>query len=105
MEFDHPQLVGTSIVDYKTGKDVYAEAALQLNGLGNCEFIGMDSGEEIPMPKIDNAVVVHIRPEKWSVVPALYNDTVFHRFLGALHTAEWMLKDSKQAIGRPLKWT
>lgn len=104
MLFDHPQLPGHTMVDYKTGKGVYSEAALQLTALAYCEFIGMDDGTEIELPPIDNGVVVHIRPDKWEVIPVRLDAKVFQRFVGALHTAEWQLRDAKQALGRPLNW-
>lgn len=50
----------TAIVDWKTGTRIYPEAALQLSGYANGEFIGTDDGDELPLPSIDVGIVVHL---------------------------------------------
>ena len=50
----------TAIVDWKSGKAIYPDVALQLVGYANGEFIGTDQGEELPLPQIDLGIVVHL---------------------------------------------
>src|SRR5690348_5762134 len=47
------------LLDTKTGKDVYGEAALQLAAYRHAEFIGVaETGDELPMPKVDRCGVL-----------------------------------------------
>jgi hypothetical protein len=52
------------VVDYKSGRSVYAEVALQLSAYARGEFIGASDGvTELPMPQVDQTVgaVLHLR--------------------------------------------
>lgn len=49
-----------AICDWKTGKSVYAEAAIQVCAYANAEFIGTIEGEELPLPEIDVGIIVHL---------------------------------------------
>lgn len=53
-----PARDGLTMIDFKTGKDSYSEHALQLAAYRNADFIAMQSGEEIPMPPTEAALVV-----------------------------------------------
>jgi hypothetical protein len=50
----------TAIVDWKSGKAIYPEVALQLAAYANGEFIGTDDGETLDPPSIDVGIVVHL---------------------------------------------
>lgn len=56
--------------DYKTGKGVYGEVALQLAAYRYAEFIGRDD-EEVPVPEVDACVVLHLTPKGYSLVPVV----------------------------------
>jgi hypothetical protein len=62
---DFLAVVGGKLVigDYKTGKAVHGEVALQLGALARAEVIVEDDGTERPMPKVETGLVVHLRPE------------------------------------------
>jgi hypothetical protein len=49
-----------AILDWKTGKAIYPEAALQLCAYANGEFIGDLSGDETTMYEIDVGIVIHL---------------------------------------------
>lgn len=51
----------TAIVDWKSGSGIYPEAALQLSGYANGEFIGTDDGEELGLPSLEVGIVVHLQ--------------------------------------------
>jgi hypothetical protein len=52
------------IVDFKTGKAVYAEVALQLAPYARGEFIGAPDGRtELPMIPVDLGAVLHLRAD------------------------------------------
>lgn len=50
------------LMDWKTGKRIYGEAALQLAAYRNAEFYLDEAGTEQPMPEVDGLMVVHVTP-------------------------------------------
>jgi hypothetical protein len=53
--------------DVKTGKAIYVETRLQLVAIARAEFAGVPGvNRKWPIPKIQQLVVVHIRPEAYS---------------------------------------
>lgn len=60
---------GVYLVDYKTGKDVYADAALQLTALSSAEFVGLPDGSEVPLPELDGLAVIRLAADDWDMVP------------------------------------
>lgn len=50
------------LMDWKTGKNVYGEVALQLAAYRNAEFYLDADGNEQPMPEVDGLAVVHVTP-------------------------------------------
>ena len=56
----HPSY-GTTLIDFKTGKGVYAEHAIQLAGYAAAWHHVID-GEDHPAPRVDTLAVVHVRP-------------------------------------------
>lgn len=69
-------------VDNKTTRSgVHEEVGLQLTAYGKADKIIRPDGSEIPMPEADAAVVLHVRPEGWKLVPVRYDDELFDVFL------------------------
>lgn len=98
----------TLIIDYKTGGDVeeekgvYPEASLQLCAYSRADFVGMPNGQEAPLPEIDGAAVVHVRPEGWRLVPVRIDDDVFESFLYIREVFRWLEVVSKDVLGVPI---
>jgi hypothetical protein len=73
------------IVDYKTGKAIYPEAAIQLNSYARGDFIADGAtGTELPLPLIDYLIVV--RPKRrggYEVKVYEPSQAVFDLFLAA----------------------
>lgn len=72
------------VVDYKTGKGVYAEVALQLAAYRNAEIYRSGLGEERPMAELgvcEEGYAVHIRPEGYRVFPVQVGPEVHQAFL------------------------
>ena len=89
------------LIDVKTGKGVYAETALQLVAYRNAEFIGMPDGSEAPMPPVDGAAVLHIRPDGWALVPVASGDREWAFFTRACFMARFEA-ESRDMIGRAI---
>lgn len=88
--------------DVKTGKGVYAEAALQMSAYAHADFIGLPNGEEVPMPPVDCGVVLHLRPEGYKLIPVRVDEEVFLAFKYVREVFRWTEETSKDVLGVPL---
>jgi hypothetical protein len=98
---DHPEFVRL-LLDYKTGKGVYNETALQLNAYAGAEFIGMPDGSEQPVPPLDGLGVVHITADGWELIPVRLDPEIFRAFLYVREVFRWLEVTSKEALGTPI---
>lgn len=92
--------------DLKTGKGHYSETRLQLAALGAAEFIGMPNDpKQYPMPRIEQYVVLHVRPDAYANGYQLYqvyiHPTDFAAFLGALAIYRWA--EAQPSKGDPIQ--
>ena len=98
--------VGRYIIDIKTGKGVYPEAALQQTAYRYGEFIAVGD-EEVPMPKVDGAMILHLMATKWKLIPVVTDESSWFAFRSALHTAKWMTGKGEgfndSAVGRVIQ--
>jgi hypothetical protein len=90
------------VVDTKTGKGVWPEAALQLAAYRHADFFGRPDGTEDPIPTCSGGLVLHLRPQGHQVVPVDTGPEVFDTFLSALDVFRWVNIDSAHVIGH--KW-
>lgn len=102
--------VVTLLLDTKTGGDVaegrgvYPEVALQLAAYGRAEFVGAASGQELPLPELDGAAVLHVNASGWRIVPVdALNPEVFRTFLFVREVFRWREVLSKEVLGTPLE--
>lgn len=104
----------TILADTKTGKDIYPEVALQLALYRNAEFVLMPDGSEVPMPRVDGAVVLHLcpeRPEGYRLIPVQTDEAVFRSALYVREVFRWIDEAQKGVLGLPaagpdtLAWT
>lgn len=105
--------LGRVLIDYKSGKDVYPETALQMAAYRHAEFIGLPDGTEWPMPQVDGCVVLHL-PEHapgweptasdpgYSLIPVIADEQVFTAFKYVREVFRWQEETSKGVIGAPL---
>lgn len=90
------------LTDIKTGRGVYGEVALQLSAYAHADFIGMPDGTEVPMPAVDGAAVLHLRPQSYKLVPVVADETVFRSFLYAQQVAHFCDEVAAQCLLAPL---
>lgn len=95
------------LVDFKTGSGVYPEVGLQMSAYANAEFIGKPDRSEHPMPKVDHAAVVHLRPEGYSFIPVRIDEEVFQSFMYAREVFRWceFISGDKAnpVVGKPIE--
>ena len=79
---------GLTLGDIKTGKGVYLEVALQLAAYRFAEFATTaHNNEKVDMPKTERAVVLHLRPDSWELVPVQADTEAFQMFLHVSNVA------------------
>jgi hypothetical protein len=80
---------GLVLLDVKTGRGVYPEAALQLAAYAHAEFTGHPDGTEHPLPEVDGGAVLHLRPAGYQLIPVPVGQAVLEAFLAALAVFRW----------------
>lgn len=88
------------IWDLKTGKSgVWPEVALQLNAYANADVIIDAAGVERPMPEIEGAAVLSLRPDAYKLVPVRLGEDIFEVFRHLLGVLAWETEGSKTVLG------
>lgn len=86
--------------DNKTGKGVYAEAALQLSALAGCDFIIREDGSEEEIPALQELAALHVRPRSWKFITVARREECFSAFLAARELMTWSEKVAPYVLGR-----
>jgi hypothetical protein len=95
-----------NIVDYKTGKGVWPEVALQLGAYSRATVAWTRSGVEVEPPRAERAWVLHLRPDKYpetgyALVPIDLDDEFYRQFREA-QALDAGRAAREQAIGDPV---
>lgn len=94
------------LIDYKTGKGVYPETALQLAAYRHAEFIGAPDGSEIPMPEVDATVVLHIPDDgEYQLIEVASGPEIFQAFKYVREVFRFMEETSKTVLLGPFPST
>ncbi len=89
------------ICDIKTGKSgAWPDVALQLSAYANADFIIDAAGERRPLPQIDAAAVLTVRPDGYRLIPVRLGDDVFDTFKALIEVSNWEHDVSKTVIGK-----
>lgn len=88
------------IIDYKTGKAVYDEVALQLAAYARAEFIGATDGvTELPMVAPEAGAVLHLRADgTYQFRLVRIDDPIFAAFCYAREVYRWLNETAKTAL-------
>lgn len=93
-----------TLLDIKTGNNVYAETALQLAGYAEAEFTATpDNPTQIDLPEWDRFGVVHLRPDDWTLIPFDITEDTRMAFHAARELYTWVKEDAPTAIGYAVK--
>lgn len=90
----------TWILDYKSGKGVYADHALQLSAYAHADAWVDGDGNAQPMPDIDCGAVVHVRSDGYDVVPLDIGDDVYKVFRHGSMVARWNATQEQARKGK-----
>ncbi len=90
------------LVDFKTGKGVYPQVALQLAGYRYADtFLGGPDASETEMPEVDGCAVLHLRPDGYDLIPIRVDDDTFTTLQYTREMHRWQIEGSKEAVGAP----
>lgn len=115
----------TAVVDIKTGRNVWPEAALQINAYAYADFLIADPNhpgaqqvnpgrgrryyewhgppaDEIEMPDVQAGYVLHLRPEGYDLLPVPIRDDLYDLFLSLFSILDWEDRVKKTVIGAPM---
>lgn len=93
----------TYLIDLKTGIGIYPETALQLAGLGFAEFMGWaEDPRKHPIPPVDRYAVLHLRPDKFDLVPYRVTEDTFQQFLRCLRLYQWLHGEARKVMEEPV---
>jgi len=99
-----PEVAGRLlVVDYKTGSTgPYPEWAVQLSAYAHAEHLWLDDGTEVPMPAVDGAAILRIRPDFYAL--HLVTDTAgpFRVFTVMCEAARWFHDETDGLITDPV---
>lgn len=99
----YKHLIGQPLVaDYKSGKGVYAEAAMQLAAYRHAPSILLPDGTETDMLPTVGGLVVHLRPDAYQCHFVEAGPADFGGFLSALGMSKWLNGRGKEAIERAM---
>lgn len=90
VEGNETALVGVAHQDNKTTRSgVHAEVSLQLAAYSHAEYLVRDDGSTVRNKPSDLAMVLHVRPEGWRLVPvrAGYRELIMFRTL--IEVSKW----------------
>lgn len=93
-----------TIIDFKTTRSgVSAKVALQLAAYARADVM-FDGQIEVPMPQVEHAAALWLRPDKWGLFPLRIDDDIFETFLSLRRTFEWEARQSKTAMLAPTSY-
>lgn len=92
------------IIDFKTTRSgISAKVALQLAAYARADVM-FEGQTEVPMPQVQEAAALWLRPDKWGLFPLRIDDDIFETFLSLRRTFEWEARQSKTAMLAPTSY-
>lgn len=96
--------------DFKTGKGIYPDVALQLSAYEHSESVLLDDGTSVPMLPVDGAFALHLReydpeiPEDrgYSFIPVTTGQAAWDAFRYVREVMRWMEDTSKHVLSQPI---
>lgn len=95
----------TVMIDWKSGgAKAYPETALQLTAYSRGEYVIRPDGEQLEVPRIDGAMVIHVPNEgPWAIVPMQVGDREWDAFRALRSLCEWKKDREKVVVGDATK--
>lgn len=88
------------LLDWKTGKGVYGDVALQLAAYRYCD-LALVNGAEVALPFVERTGVVHLRADGYDLYPVEAGQQQWRDFLAAVRVARFC-DGSRELVGSSL---
>lgn len=90
-----PRAGGRYLIDWKTGRSVYPETALQLAAYAHAEHYVTLDGAERPVAElgIQRGLMVHLRADDFDVYPMRIDELAYRVFRHVAYVARWVRWD------------
>ena len=96
--------------DFKTGKGIYPDVALQLAAYEHAESVLLDDGTSVPMLAVDGAFALHLREydpafpadRGYSFIPVTTGQAAWDAFRFVREVMRWMEDTSKHVLSQPI---
>ena len=89
------------LIDVTTAASgIWPDVALQLCAYARADCLLAPNGERRPLPQIDAAAALHLRPDGYQLKPIRIGDDVFETFLALAQVASWERETSKTVVGK-----
>lgn len=90
-----------TLIDFKTTRSgISAKVALQLAAYSHADVM-FDGDTEVPMPQVEQAAALWLRPDNWGLFPLRIDEDIFDTFLSLRRIFEWEARQSKTAMLAP----
>ena len=90
-----------ALIDYKSGRSVHADSALQLAGYRHADsYVALPDTSAEPVPEVDVAFVLHLRPRSYQLVPVDTSEHVYQTLLYAREVYRWITETSRDVLGQ-----
>lgn len=89
---------GIGLIDFKTGKGIYPEYALQVAAYARADFIGRRDGSTSKMPHVDWCACLHLRPDFAAIHKVRDIDISFTSFLYLREVFRWQNEMASNAF-------
>jgi len=91
------------LVDYKSGKAVYPDTALQLAAYRYSEAcLGLPDATDQRVPEVDGCAVLLLGPKRFLFTPVRADEEVFRAFLYVREVFRWQEELSSEVVGHAL---
>lgn len=98
------------LIDFKTGKAIYPDVALQLAAYAHAEYVLLDDGTSVDMLPVDGAAALHLReydpalaPDRgYSLIPVAIGPAAWDAFRFCREVMRWMEDTSKGVLSQPI---
>lgn len=97
---------GLSIVDYKTGASgIYSDVAVQQVGYVRADSYIDEEGKFQPMPPIERAMALWLRPDGFALIPLQTDEEVWKVFLHLREIFDYVKGTADKVVGKPVNKT
>lgn len=101
--FGESPLLGRFLLDWKTGKGVYSEAALQLAAYRFAD-LATDGERDLVVPEVENVLVAHVLSDTVELHPVVADQSTWRAFLHILSVHRWVEAEKEDGVvGRPIQ--